>query len=389
MPEDHYVVTEQHNVFQRLGDSILGAVIGVVLIIAACCLLLWNEHAAVSSAKSLAEAQRLVVAARADALDPANDGRPVYLFGTIAAPGGALADPDTGVRAPALKLVRKVETYAWQESSTSTTQKHLGGGDTVTTDYKYETVWTEDPADSSRFAQPAGHTNPPRGALETRSFVATGAALGPAADGTTAPYPLASSLLERLSADQPYSVTGATGAGFKAAAGGLYQGADPTRPAVGDERVSYTVAPPGPYSLIAAQTNGALAPYRAKAGDTVAIIVAGNVAMDELFADIHRGNTLFTWLLRLVGFFLMFVGLALLTGPLGTLADIVPFVGNIVGFGLFLGAFLLAIPLTLFVIGIGWFAARPLLALALLAIAVAVFAFLAWHGKRRKAAAVA
>ena len=78
------------------------------------------------------------------------------------------------------------------------------------------------------------------------------------------------------------------------------------------------------------------------------------------------------WLLRLLGFLMLFGGVRTMLGPLTVLSDIVPFLGRIVRFGTGLVAFLVAMPCTLVTIAIAWIAHRPALGIGLLVAAVVI-----------------
>ena len=61
-----------------------------------------------------------------------------------------------------------------------------------------------------------------------------------------------------------------------------------------------------------------------------------------MFAAAQSENTFIAWLLRLVGFIVMFIGTALVFKPLKVLADVLPLAGRIVGAGTGFIAFLLS-----------------------------------------------
>jgi hypothetical protein len=65
----------------------------------------------------------------------------------------------------------------------------------------------------------------------------------------------------------------------------------------------------------------------------------------------------------------MLIGLSMVFRPLSVLGDIVPFIGNIIGIGTGLLAFLIATPCTLVTIAIAWIVYRPVLGILLLAVA--------------------
>jgi hypothetical protein len=169
--------------------------------------------------------------------------------------------------------------------------------------------------------------------------------------------------------------------------GGIYLGANPAQPQVGDVRINFSVVEQGPVSIVAAQGGDTFADYQTKAGGSIAMIVSGNVPAQQMFEDAIAGNTLITWLVRLGGFILIWIGFGLLFAPLSVIADIVPLFGSLVGAATGLIAFLLALAVALTVIAIAWVVFRPLLGIALLvlAVAAAVFGFRAF-GKKPQAA---
>ena len=65
---------------QRLGQSIVGALFGLVLVIGSIVLLSWNEGRAVEAIRALDQGARQVVEVKADALDTAAEGKLVHGF---------------------------------------------------------------------------------------------------------------------------------------------------------------------------------------------------------------------------------------------------------------------------------------------------------------------
>ena len=141
-PGDTFTQVTSTSWIARLGKSILGVLIGIVLIIAAIVLLFWNEGRAVTTARSLAEGSHAVVAVGSASVDPANDGKLVYVSGDLTA-RAPLADQEFGVSANALRLVRKVEMYEWKEESKTERRDKLGGGEEEVKTYTYHRVWSD------------------------------------------------------------------------------------------------------------------------------------------------------------------------------------------------------------------------------------------------------
>jgi hypothetical protein len=68
---------------QRIVQSFVGAVIGVLLVIGSIVLLWWNEGRAVEAIRALDQGARQLVEASATAADPANNGKLVHLSGAM------------------------------------------------------------------------------------------------------------------------------------------------------------------------------------------------------------------------------------------------------------------------------------------------------------------
>lgn len=364
---DSFQVTSSSSWFSRLGKALGGILVGVVLLVVGVLLLFWNEGRAVQTYNSLKEGQGLVIDIMADSVDAANEGKLVHLTGDATA-GDLVVDEDFGVSAGALRLRRDVEMYQWQESQKSETRKKLGGGEETVTTYSYAREWSGSRIDSSSFHEPAGHENPSAFPYASLTWdaedVAVGAFLVPAA------------LVAQLAGFETLAVRDVPeGASWPETArldkGGIFLGADPARPQVGDVRIRYAVVEPGPVSLIAAQTGNTFANYRTKAGGDIAMVVPGRVPAQQMFEKAISDNTVLTWVLRLVGFVLLWIGFGLLFAPLSVLADIVPLFGNLVGMATGLFAFLLGLALALGVIAFAWLFFRPLLGILLLVLAVA------------------
>ena len=87
----------------------------------------------------------------------------------------------------------------------------------------------------------------------------------------------------------------------------------------------------------------------------------------------QQKNTTLTWILRGVGFLVMWIGLAVALNPLKVLADVVGFIGDLAGIGIILVTGVLAFALSLTTIAIAWVTYRPVLGIGLLVIAAAGF----------------
>ena len=109
----------------------------------------------------------------------------------------------------------------------------------------------------------------------------------------------------------------------------------------------------------------------------------GTVAQETLFADAHSANKTMAWILRVLGIVLVCSGLGMLLRPLSVVADVLPFLGDLVGAGTGLVAFLLGLAWSFIIIAIAWLAYRPLLGGGLLAAAIALIVLIFLRRKKR------
>ena len=87
-----------------------------------------------------------------------------------------------------------------------------------------------------------------------------------------------------------------------------------------------------------------------------------------MFDKAQRDNTIFTWIIRGLGCLLMLIGLSLIFKPLVVVADVIPFLGDLLGMGLGLFATIIALPLSLITIAIAWIFYRPVIGIILLSV---------------------
>jgi hypothetical protein len=360
---DQYTEVSTQGYFSRLAGSFVGVLIGIVLLIAGAILLYWNEGRAVDALVALDRGAKQVVAIDADKVEAANDGKLVYLRGDLATRDGA-RDPLFNVAGNGLiRVKRDVEMYQWREETHSESQSHVGGSKTTTTTYTYTKEWSSTPIRSSAFHHPEGHANPSM-AVNSAFFDARDAKLGA--------YRLGASVLSRMSAFTPLDPgTASLPPGYQRDGDGLYRGVDPANPAVGDLRVHFAGLQPQAYSVVAGLASGTLSGYRGARDYEIALAEPGVVSSEQLFKAQEHSEKIVTWILRAVGFVVIFIGLVLIAQPIATVLAFLPFFENIAEAGIFLMAVMLAVPLTLLIVAVAWLAHRPLIGAVLIAAAAA------------------
>ncbi|HET6546146.1 MAG TPA: TMEM43 family protein [Rhodanobacteraceae bacterium] len=181
-----------------------------------------------------------------DRVDPANEGRLVSISGPLAARQPA-RDPELGISADALLLIRHVEMLQWRERC-------------VADACSYTKVWSAQPIDSHAFREANGHVNPGRFPFAQARFQAADLHIGafdvsespPAAGARPVAFPVrVAQLPPNLAAT------------FREHNGALYAGNDPDHPAIGDLRVSYRMVPLGAPEVTGIQRGDRLLPSSA------------------------------------------------------------------------------------------------------------------------------
>jgi len=371
--------------FGRIRESVKSFLFGIALFIAAFPVLFLNEGRAVKTEKSLKEGAGAVVSVSADRVDPANDQKLVHMTGK-ANTTETLADADFPVSASAVKLRRRVEMYQWEESKDSKTEKKAGGSTETKTTYSYSKKWSESVVDSSNFKETSEHQNPGSMPYQGQEQQAQKVTLGV--------FNLTPSLVGKMNDFEPLPVTdqhreklpAALQSKIKLNQGAFYMGSDPASPQIGDVRISFSVVLPGDVSVVSKQTSATFEPYRASAGMDIEMLKRGIHTAKAMFEAALTENTILTWILRAVGFFMMFLGLVMFFKPLSVLGDVIPVVGSLLAFGTGLFALAIAAALSIGTVAVAWIFYRPVLGIALLAVALALVVFLALRGKKKLAA---
>ena len=373
----------------RLGGAVKGVVAGLALFILGFPVLFWNEGNSVKTAKALDEGEGACVPVESIAkVDPEMEGQLVHMTGR-ADTQDVLTDEQFGVSATAIALNRKTEMFQWRENSETTEKKNLGGSVTRTTTYTYEKVWSEAVIDSSGFKE-AGHDNP--GGIEFPSEEKL------AANVSFGAFRLNERQIARIGSDQAYAfptdfvcrVSRVQRQGNvilvpnKATRDNALNNRDvAAEPRIGDMRVTFTVVRPHDISIVAKQRGDTFVAYLAKTKKKVDLIQDGVVDCAEMFEDARDANTLFTWLVRLGGLLIMYIGLSMVLKPLSVLGDVLPILGTVIGWGTGLVAGVVALVCALVTIAAAWIFYRPVLAVLLL-VAAGALVFLVWKKKQSK-----
>ena len=366
MSENTFTETSNSSWFSRIGGSIKGILVGTIIAVIAFPVLFWNEGRAVKTQKDLSQGKGEFLHVDAATVDSANEGKLIHLTGE-AVTTEELKDEALNIQRSALVMKRKVEMYQWEEKADTTKKKKVGGSEQSTTTYEYKKVWAEGRIDSSDFKKPKHHSNPSL-PIDSVSWTASPISVGG--------FTLSNGLVNQLQDFSPLEIDSEAeipeaieGRKLELRGGFMYMASDIQNPQLGDVRISYQTIQPTLVSIVSQQKGSSFEAFKGDAGTSINILMTGEHSGVAMFEAAEKNNKVMTWVLRGVGFVMMFFGFNLIFKPLAVVADILPIAGTIVGVGTGIFAFLLAAPLSLITISIAWIFYRPLIGIPLLLLA--------------------
>ncbi len=276
--------------------SLLFAFFGVAACLFAGALVQANEDLA--GRRQLA-AERLANVRTADPqrVDPQNEGQLVRVTG-LATTDQELEDPLFGVRATALLLERKVETFQWVETGRDES-------------WKYSQEWLEGLHDSLAFAEPEGHENPAEARFPWHQETSKSVTLG----AFDVPQRLITSFPDRaqLRLTSLAALPEELRAEAKLVDDRVFFGADAQAPVVGDTRVYFIATPPARVHLLGRQKGNSFEHFGNKGGIRYLVMRLEEV---PLFPYLERIGPVRIWSMRALGTALLAAGFLLLRAAL-------------------------------------------------------------------------
>ena len=413
----------------RVGNSIKATLMGFVIIIGATILLWWNEGRAVKTADMLEDAQGACVEMpNPDKMDKSLDGE--LVCGTaMANTVEILNDAAFGINENAISLSRKVEYYQWVEHSESKSEDKLGGKEETTTTYTYTQEWVSSPVNSGDFKDPAYQgKNYTWTTVEDQEVWAETVNFGA--------YVLNESLIHSISSTEPVEldvdfqilqsmnriiadtygrIKGNTAVlsnnavnavtnyvdsvEVDSAANGnqvdldyvhqsgnvIYYGRSANAPEVGDVRITFEKVVPAKVTVVSVVDGNTFKPFVASNKKKFQTLRMGKKSIEEIFEEENESNTMWTWILRIVGILLVISGFKSLFSFLETILKVVPFLSSIFAFGVGIICSIVGFVYSLIVIALAWIFYRPVLGIILLVIAGFLVWVFAFNGKKKLA----
>jgi hypothetical protein len=324
---DHFSETSTTGFLGSIGDSIKGALIGVVLFFASFAVLWWNEGRI-----NWADEARTSIVAPADKVDATLAGKFVSVTSTLESQE-VVGDPEFIAPGPWLRLTRSPEMWAWVEHKKETTEKNTGGSKTTTTTYDYDHQWTAEPKPRHEFKHPEGHDNPamPVAHGDFRPKAATIGAYGFAPENTELPsgdpLPLGPAVL--ASTAEAGTTQALKGRASKVDGTFLFLGTGTVAaPQHGDIRILFRALARGTQATLFGTLAGSnVEAYVHKSGKTFLRALKGT--REQAIQELQREHDLIAWIFRLVGFLCMWIGMSLVLDPIATVMDVLPALGSI------------------------------------------------------------
>lgn len=372
-----YTVTTRSGYGSRITDSLKWIVWGFILLIGAIILLWWNENNFVEQKAALEETEGVTVETSSDKIDASLDNNAIYINWKTSSPDETpLVDDVFWVKSDDLKLLRKVEMYQWEEEEHTETHDEMWWGQTTETTYTYNKVWSDRHIDSSNFYKSSQYVNP-SWKYESQTWVKDPIMLGA--------YILSEQFVNQIDKETKVNLGEQTitpMSGMIQNDSELYIGNDPSDPQIWDLRITFYRVVPGNASAVGQQFQETLRPYTTSNHRNIGLLEQDIVPVHEMFEHAHSANSFMTWILRGVGFLLLWAAFSMIFGIFEALAKVVPFIWNVVWAATGIVTFCLALIVWIVTVAIAWLAVRPVVGIIALVAVVGIIWLLIYLKKK-------
>lgn len=356
--------------FQRFW---LISLIGFLMILGGCVTLIWNEGRAVKTAVSLTEGQRdITVPETLDVVFDENNGKLVLISGKLRIED-SLLDTDYGVAINCVKLRRVVQMYQWYETEDQNNNMNIETADHdshIEKTYSYAKDWFEYSIDSDHFHNPLGHHNPHHDQWPVNSTIQVNPRV------KIGNYLLGNDVKDKYEDFKAFtSDVKPKLDGIKIYAGLYYHSLNLWRPEVGDYRLQFTYAGRDgeEFTVVGKQSGREIRPFRTTSGEDLLILHPGIRTAQDVFRTEHFNNKTATWMYRLGGWLIMFLGFSCVSNLVDLLITEHFILRQIFAPGIAPIQMSASITLTLSMIGVCWVWYRPLIGMSLVAVATAPY----------------
>lgn len=325
----------------RIMDSIKGVLIGLLMFIVSFGVLYWNEG----------RVNIALIAKTATEIESISNPPAELEQKLISSTGVFQSTEKIGdfflKEGDYIAIERNVEMYAWEEETHTKSEKNVGGSETTETTYTYKKEWTSIPASSSNFKKPDGHQNPTM-AISRNSVKVKKVKLG------VYNVDMGQITLPKYKTLQLNNSNVILNEDFQLASDEyLFKGKGTLNNAeIGDTRISYsTIYNPLDTATIFGKLdakNKKISPYYGTKNTKLYRVFEGT--RDTAIVTMQTEYSVLTWILRAVGFLLMWFGLMALFGPISVFLDVLPIFGTIGRVGIGIMTFIVSVVLSVITI---------------------------------------
>lgn len=406
----------------RIQDSLHNIIIALILLFIGIILLIWNEGHYVHIYKGLQEGIKATIHI-SDINEPINnnnDGKLIHIIGMLQS-NVPLDDTEFGIHLynntningntgnplfSPIKLHRIVEMYQWDEHEHSETEKNTGGSTTTKTTYSYTKDWYNSIKDSSSFHDDTynNHINPTNMIFNNKEIISSNITMGSYVIDNNSPI-ITNKMNNNwyVPLDQyDISIDNIPNINLRNHVipmehGYYYPNDDntvsgngttkmiPNNPTIGDIRITYEMISSQIISMIGCQTYNTITPYIIKSSSSSILLVEKGIHnINEMFLHAQHELNVFTWILRGVGFILIFISFVMFIEPIIIVADCIPCIGNIIQYGTNMICFLLSMILSSIIIALSWLVYRPLISILILCSCIGIFTLTTWYYNNKK-----
>lgn len=331
---------------KKIGSSFIGAILGIIMFLGSFVVLYLNE-----GRENLGKVADSVT--EISAQGSVTDGALVSVKGNLDA--DTYAADDYLIGGNYIALSRYVEIYAYVETEHSESHDNLGGSTTTTYTYTYSTEWTSSPESTSSYEGdsseipsniPASYNSWISGMPSSASSDASGLSIGAFNISGTPDFSGAVNLTLSEAVANNDSITNSIVTSNYIIIGNQ-DNVSSASPKLGDVRISYTVITANDSGVIFGAVNGnTISSYTTPKDNSLFRFFAETDSTAEAVEILKTEHKTMTWLLRLAGFLLMFIGLICISGPITNLLSVVPVFSHISSFVFGIIAFFVSLILT-------------------------------------------
>ena len=305
----------------KIFNSFAGAIIGIILFLGSFVVLYINE-----GRENLS-----IIADEAKIVTEANKGDIAYIEGNLDA--DVYATDAYLATDNYIFIDRNVEMYAYVETEHNEKHDNVGGSTTTITTYTYNLEWTASPKNSTSFQGdsnelpvniPSDYNNWISSKPLSTNTKASGLSIGE--------YNLDDSIFISGKTSLALTTENIDLSELKNSTvsrqyiyAGNQENISATTPKIGDIRISYSVVKNDVEGIaFGKKDNNSLSSYTTEKGNELYRFFGETTTKDGAVNLLDTEHKTTTWIFRLIGWLLMFIGLLLISGPVSNVLSVIP-----------------------------------------------------------------